>query len=145
MSKKPIESDGATITNNSPLESHKVVGADAIVGHKLAESTKKYAVCIKTDGATLGTGGPGGSPVFDPKDTEEFASASGIDGAGIKTKSVPSSDKYDITGTDVAVTRANDATRRGVKFSPPSDHTVTGKNHFEKAVETALGTVEGRA
>lgn len=122
-----------------------VVGADAMVGHELAESTKLYAKKINTFGATGLTGGPGGTPETGVKDHKNFASASGMDGAGIKSKSVPPTDKYDITGTDRAVTRANDAVRSGVKFSPPSDHTVRGKNHFEKTVETAKGAVDGRA
>lgn len=124
---------------------HKNLGADTEVGHKLAESTKKYAKEITRLEAPGGSGGPLGVPLSVlTKDTEDLASPLGIDGRGIKAKSVPTTDKYDITGTDVAVTRANDAVRVGGELPPPSDHTVRGKNHLEKTVITASGAVEGR-
>lgn len=127
------------------MTDHKILGADTEVGHKLAEPTKEHAKEITCVEASGGSGGPLGVPLsVKTKETEEFASSLGIDGRGIKAKSVTATDKYDITGTDVAVTRANDTVRVGGELSPPSDHTVRGKNHLEKTVETAKGAVEGR-
>lgn len=85
------------------------MGADAIVGHEIASCTKKYTDCIKCLGAPGEAGGPGGNPDSLEPNHKKFASALGMDGAGMKSTSVTEVGKPDMTGTDRAVTRANDA------------------------------------
>lgn len=66
---------------------HCDVGADTDVGEVAAEWTKLSAWCMSWFEASGGSGGPGGPPVSGNCRCD-LASALGIDGAGIKSKSV---------------------------------------------------------
>lgn len=95
--------------------------------------------------AAGGSGGPVGPPdVLVSVGHCCFSSVMVIDGAGMKTVAVWTTDAYDITGTDPAVTAADDSAARGVELPPTIDHTVIGKAALERTVVTASGTVSGR-